>query len=257
MTSPATVGQSAVEPPQPSYDIQGREVRLPVDVRDATAAVAFYLVSARAAQKLIEASGLRIAQVFPGRTVCTIGTINYKDGDLGTYHEIALTFFVHEPGSRPLPVVGTMWAMLRGRLSAYVHLLPVDGDFSREAGQAIWGLPKILSEIEITQDGERETAVLTVDGQHVLTQSMRTAGNRSFGERRQVSYGVREGARWRSESTMRGERVRARLGGATLELGPHPVADEIRSLGLPKRALFTTYMGKMSARFHGAEKTRL
>lgn len=257
MTSPATASEPAVEPPQPSYDIQGREVRLPVDVRDATAAVAFYLISARAAQKLIDASGLRIAQLIPGRTVCTIGTINYKDGDLGAYHEIALTFFVHEPGSRPLPVIGTVWAMLRGRLSAYVHQLPVDVDFSREAGQTIWGLPKILAEIDIADDGERETAVLTVDGEHVLTQSMRTSGNRSLKERRQVSYGLRDGARWRSESTMRGERVRARLGGATLELGPHPLANEFRSLGLPKRALFTTYMGKMSARFQGAEQTRL
>ena len=47
--------------------IQGREVRLPVEVRDATAAVAYYLVPASAAQRLIEHSGLRVVQVLPGR----------------------------------------------------------------------------------------------------------------------------------------------------------------------------------------------
>lgn len=249
--------EAPVEQPRASYDIQGREVRLPVDVRDSTAAVAYYFVSAAAAQKLIDGSGLRVAQIIPGRTICTLGTINYKEGDLGTYHEIALSFFVHEPDSRPLPLVGTLWAMLRGRLSVYIQALPVDGDFSRECGQKIWGLPKILATIDITDDGERETAVLTVDGEHVLTQTMRMAGSRSFPERNQVSYGMREGARWRSESTMTGERIGARIGGATLELGSHPLADDFRSLGLPKRALFTTYMGKMTGRFQGAVKTRL
>lgn len=80
ITSPTATRAATVEGPRPSYNIQGREVRLPADVRDATAAFAFYLVSARAAQTLIDASGLRIAQIVPGRTVCTIGTINYKDG---------------------------------------------------------------------------------------------------------------------------------------------------------------------------------
>ncbi len=257
MTSPTATREAAVEAPQPSYNIQGREVRLPVDVRDATAAVAFYLVSARAAQTLIDASGLRIAQIVPGRTICTIGTMNYKDGDLGRYHEIALTFFVHEKNARPLPLVGTLWSMLRGQLSAYVHQLPVDGEFTCEAGQTIWGLPKRMSQIDISDDGERETAVLTIDGEHVLTQSMRMGGSRQFGERTQISYALRGGALYRAASEMRGEGVGARMGGATLKLGTHLLAEEFRSLGLPKRALFTTYMTKMTLRFHGAEKTRL
>ena len=257
MTSPTTTREATAEAPQPSYNIQGQEVRLPVDVRDSTAAVAYYFVSASAAQRLIDASGLRVAQIVPGRTVCMIGAMNYKDGDLGRYHEIALTFFVHEKNSRSLPLVGTLWSMLRGQLSAYVHQLPVDGEFTCEAGQTIWGLPKRMSQIDISDDGERETAVLSIDGEHVLTQSMRMGGSRQFGEREQISYALRGGVRYRTASEMRGEGVRAGLGGATLELGTHPLADEFRSLGLPKRALFTTYMSKMVLRFHGAEKTRL
>ena len=257
MTSPTTTREATAEAPQPSYNIQGREVRLPVNVRDSTAAVAYYFVSASAAQKLIDATGLRIAQIVPGRTICTIGTINYKDGDLGRYHEIALTFFVHEKNSRSLPLVGALWSMLRGKLSAYVHQLPVDDEFACEAGQTIWGLPKRMSQIDISDDGERETAVLSIDGEHVLTQSMRMGGGRQFGEREQISYGLRGGALYRAASEMRGEGVGARMGGATLELGTHPLAEEFRSLGLPKRALFTTYMSKMTLCFHGAEKTRL
>jgi hypothetical protein len=104
----------------------------------------------------------------------------------------------------------------------------------------------------VRQEGDIETSSLTVDGQHVLTQTMRMAGTRSFGPRRQISFACRDGVTYRTPSVMSGERIGARLGGATLQLGPHPLADELRSLGLPKRALFTTYIGRMRATFDAA-----
>jgi hypothetical protein len=44
------------------------------------------------------------------------------------------------------------------------------------------------------------------------------------------------------------------MGGAELELGAHPIADELRSLGLPKPALMSMWMGKMKGRFEAAER---
>jgi hypothetical protein len=238
---------------QTSYSIQGREVRLPVEVRDATAAVAYYLVPAAKAQRLIAQSGLRVAHVLPGRTLCTIGTMNYKDGDLGTYLEIAVTFFVQGPGQRTLPYAGTVLGFLRGNIAAYIHRLPVDGEFTCEAGQTIWGFPKFVTDISLSTDNGVETAVLRAGGEHVLTQSMRSGGSRSFPERTQISYSCRDGVLYRTPSTMSGEGIGARLGGATLELGTHALADELRSLGLPKRALFSTYISKMRGLFYAAE----
>ena len=49
---------------------------------------------------------------------------------------------------------------------------------------------------------------------------------------------------WKQEAAMR-----ARLGGAELTLGPHAIADELRSLGLPKRAFMTSTMRGMKATF--------
>lgn len=257
MNSPTTPQDIATASPQPVYTIQGRDVHLPFAVRDATAAIAFYLVSASAAQALIVASGLRAARVAPGRTVCTIGALDYKDGEIGAYREIAITFFVHEKGSRSLPYLGSAIGLLRSKLSAYVHRLPVDNGLSCEVGQTIWGLPKIVADIEITSEGDLQTSVLKVDGQHVLTQAMRIGGNRATGDRNQISYATRDGMLHKSPSVMNGAQVGFRLGGATLELGTHPIADELRSLGLPKRPLFTTYIGKLTGLFYPAEKTKI
>jgi hypothetical protein len=240
-------------PAPTTYRVLDRDVTLPLEVRDATAAVAYYLVSASAVQRLIDSSGLRIASVLPGKTLCTIGTMDYRDGDLGPYHEIAVSFFVRERDQWSLPLIGTAVDFARNRLGAYIHRLPVDGEFTREAGVSIWGFPKFMSEIDILSDGEQETASLRVDGQHVLTQRMRHAGIRSFPERRQISYALRDGVTYRTPSVMRGERIGARFRGASIELGEHPLADELRSIGLPQRALFSTYIGKMSATFDAAE----
>jgi hypothetical protein len=48
---------------------------------------------------------------------------------------------------------------------------------------------------------------------------------------------------------MSGERVGFRRGGARIELGDHPIAHELRSLGLPKKPLFSTAIGRMRGRF--------
>jgi hypothetical protein len=236
------------------YTIQGREVRLPVEVRRATAAVAYYLVPSAAAQRLIDHTGLRIVSMLPGRTICTIGAIDYSDGDLGPYHEVALTFFVRQRGQRSLPL-GGMLGMIRGGLDAYIHQLPVDSEFSRDAGCGIWGFPKYMSTIDITNDAESQTAVLTVDSQHVLTQTIRAGeASRSFADRPQTSYAYRDGVLYRTPSTMTAEGIVAARGSDELQLGSHAMAGELRSLGLPKRALFTTYIANMSGRFFAAER---
>lgn len=239
--------------PPDTYVVMGRDVRMPVEVRDATASVAYYLVSAKAAQALIEPSGLRVARTLPGRTLCTIGTMDYRDNDLGQYHEVAITFFVYESGTRALPLVGGPLAMMRGKLLAYIHQLPVDAEFSMEAGRSIWGFPKFMSTIEITRDLGVETAVLIVDGRHVLTQKMRVGGTRGFAEREQISYALRDGVLYRTPSTMSGEALGFGFGGAKIELGEHPIADELRSLGLPKKPLFTTAIGRMRGIFGAPE----
>ncbi len=257
MSSSTITQQPSGDAPQAVYAIQGRDVRVPFLVRDATAAVAFYLVSASAAQALIGGSGLRVARVGPGRTICTIGAMDYKDGEIGAYHEMAITFFVEEEGTRTIPFASTVIGLLRGTLSAYVHRLPVDGTLACETGQTIWGLPKFVADIEISNEGDTQTATLSADGQHILTQAVRMGGGRSFSNRGQISYAARDGSLFRSPSVMSGEDVGARLRGAKLELGTHPYADELRTLGLPKRPLFTTFIGKMTGIFYGAEKTTI
>ena len=246
--------------PQPdtapnTYMIMGREVRLPVEVRDADATMAYYLVSASEAQRLIAPSGLEVAAVAPGRALCTIGTVNYRDNDLGQYYEIAITFYVRERGRRALPLIGTILDFRAGRIGSYIWQLPVDGEFTCVAGNAIWGFPKFVCDIQISVADAMHTTVWNADGQHVLTQALVMPRSNAVRDVQAASYAYRDGVLYKTPTEMRVEGVGAKFfGGANLALGSHPIAAELRRLGLPKRALLCTHVPRWSGKFYAAQR---
>ena len=73
-------------------------------------------------------------------------------------------------------------------------------------------------------------------------------------ERELISYTYLHGVPQRTRARMGGEGFAMRLGGADLVLGSHALANELRLLGLPRRALFTTYTEHMHAVFESPEK---
>ena len=65
------------------------------------------------------------------------------------------------PGPRALQSAG-----------AFIHHLPVDQEFTLEAGTKIWGYPKVMADFTI-RDGHQFGFDLTIDRQHVLGMEFR------------------------------------------------------------------------------------
>jgi hypothetical protein len=234
-----------------SYTIQGREVRLPVEVRDAASGVATYLVDIAAARRLVP-DAFEVPEVWPGRTLFSLAVIDYRDNDLGAYHEVSLAFFVRRRGERPLFPVNIA-DFFRGRLPTYIRHLPVDGAFTREAGEVIWGFPKTVQQIDWERRPERCTCTLTMDGQHALTLSLPAGGARTLPEQHMTTYSLIDGVPHATAFTSAVEGAGFHFGGVELTLGTHPIADELRSLGLPRRPLMAIWMERMRGRFEKAE----
>jgi len=237
----------------PTHMVQGRTVHLPVVVRDAEALSVMYPVRTAAVRRLLPTATLHPAEWWPGWAICVLAAIEYKDNDLGTYNEVGVNFLVTYGPRRALPLLGLVTASRQGTLGAYVHRLPVTTSFSRDAGRDIWGFPKTVADITFTDTGDRRTCRLESDGAHVLTLGARRGGGRSFADLPQDAYAWRDGMLFKTPSTMSADGVGFRLGGATLELGAHPMADELRGLGLPRRALSTTSFQHWRATFQDAQ----
>ena len=69
-----------------------------------------------------------------------------------------------------------------------------------------------------------------------------------------VTFTMIEGVLHRTRFVTGASGMGFRLGGAELSLGDHPIAEELRGLGLPKRALMSVWMEKMHGRFEAPEK---
>jgi hypothetical protein len=238
----------------PTYSIQDRTVGFPVEVRDASSAAATFLVPAAAASRLVP-DAFEVAELLPGRAICTIALVDYRDNDLGDYDEVAIGFMAYPRGEGPrIPWAGTLADLLGGRLASHIVHMPVDQSFTRDAGEMIWGYPKTVQSIEIEYLGDQVRGRLVYDGQHAFTLTVPRGGTRTVEGGHLQTLSLIHGVPHRTvaEQTLRGMGVR--LGGARLELGEGRIADELRSLGLPRRALMSTWVEHMSARFGPPEK---
>lgn len=249
----ATAGASVTNPPPAAHVVQGRTVGIPVVVRDAVGMSAMFPVRSAAVRALLPTPRLHPAEWFPGWAICVLAAIEYKDNDLGSYNEVGVNFLVTYGPQAPTPLVGLVTASRQGTLGAYVHRLPVTTSFSRDAGRDIWGFPKTVDTIQFTDLGDRRVCRLDADGAHVLTLGMRRGGTRTLADMPQDAYAWRDGTLFKTPSRMRADGVGFHLGGATVELGAHPIADELRGLGFPRRALSTTWFGHWQATFDEAQ----
>jgi hypothetical protein len=78
---------------------------------------------------------------------------------------------------------------------------------------------------------------------------MARGGRTRIPDAEMITYSRIDGVTHHTRFVSGAEGVGIHLGGADLELGTHPIADELRSLGLPKRPLLGVWMEHMHGRF--------
>jgi hypothetical protein len=217
------------------HTIAGTVVTTPVLIRKANQHMAMFSVNAEAAQRMIDYSGLQVCQYRPGRAVVVLMLMHYLDGDLGQYHEYGTNVMVNSVGSNASGLRALQSAV------AFVHHLPVDQAFTLEAGRTIWGYPKVMAEFDV-REGRQVSFDVTIDGRHAVGMDFSPGLRIPFGGRTQVhnTYSYGDGILRETPGEISPSGVRYRLAGARLRLGDHPYAQELASLGLPKRALFSS-----------------
>lgn len=227
--------------------IAGQVVTMPVEIRRAEQHMAMFSVDADAAQHLIDYSGLKVCRYRPGRAIAVLMLMHYVDGDLGRYYEFGTNIMVNPPGSDASGLRALQSA------GAFIHHLPVDQEFTLEAGTTIWGYPKVMADFTI-RDGRQFGFDLTIDGQFVLSMDFRRGLPIRLmpTTQQQLSYSHRDGVTRETAFEMTGAGVRNRPGGVSMRLGDHHYAKELASLGLPKSAMLSSSIDNVAMSFGDA-----
>ena len=219
-----------------SHEILGQTVTMPVEVRDASAGTVIFDVDLAAAQALAP-DAFEVIESAPGRAQLALVLVDYRVNDLGAYHEIGTLLFVRPAGG--------------GEDGSFITHLPVDQPFTCEAGNAIWGFPKTVEQIEVTQTADNSRWVLTMDGELVLDITVPRGGTDEMPPMVMTSYTLLGGRPHATAFTQGGTGSSLVLGGegVSLVLGSHPIAKELESLGLPSEPVLSTWIEKMQATF--------
>jgi len=231
---------------QTSYEIAGRTVTMPCVVRDASAGTAIFDVDIAAARAQVP-DPFEPVETAPGRCQVAVAVIDYRDNDLGDYHEVGVTFFVTPagaPGGAADAEAGT-----------FITRLPVDQAFTCEAGRTIWGFPKTVDDIGLDYADDSVTCTLRMGGQLVLRLTLPRGGTDEMPPLPLVTYSLVGGVPHRTAFTQggAGSQVLAGGDGVVLELGDHPVGRELAALGLPAPAQMSTWTERMQGRFEAPE----
>ena len=216
-----------------THDVLGQTVTMPVLVRDASAATVVFDADLEAVRALTP-QGFVPVESAPGTAQVAIALVDYRDNDLGAYREVGTILFVTpEAGGEP----GT-----------FITHLPVDAEFTCAAGNQIWGFPKSVESIEVTQDETSSRWVLTMDGELVLDLTVPRGGTDDMPVLEMTAYTLLDGRPHATAFTQGGTGSSLGFGeGVTLVLGSHPVAKELEGLGL--RVAVTTWLEDMQASF--------
>lgn len=242
-----------------NYHIDDKPISFPVRVADASMLMNAFLVDATAAQEMIKDSGFRVIELFPGKAILQLLFVDYRQNELGDYNEGAIIFPVLEPGeSKPLPFFGALKRMATGNVSNFVYRMPVDQEFTTHAGRFIWGFPKWVARIDIEFGEKRASGSFYDEGELVYGFSAKTDGKAKAKEQRAASLAIRDGRAWKTYGTNTGSGVTFALGGDMPAIGDsHPLALELRALGLPKKPLFSVSIKNTAMSFAGPESTEI
>jgi hypothetical protein len=228
-----------------TYEFQGQTVTLPCIVRDAGSGNVIFPVPSAGAQALIPGDAFEVVEMAPGLTQAILAIIDYRDNDLGDYNEVGIIFSVRPRGASD-DVQGT-----------FIYKLPVDQSFTCEAGCGIWGFPKSVESIDYEYAEDSVRSRLEMDGQHVFTLTIPRGEVADADEMATQTYTYIDGIAHETRFTTGGRGMSINPGGqgVVLELGDHPIAGELRALGLADASpILSTFTEHMSGSFGTPQK---
>lgn len=222
--------------PQVDVPWDDRTFRVPVFYYDATAIGAAFLTPLDRIRKLLPSPRMHPLRVTPWLGITTITAYEYRDCGIGPYNEVSIGFPVTL--DRPSPLFSGLFRKLPGVTKGYIHRLPVTTEIARDTGVEFANYPKFLADIAFEKkDGSLRCRA--AEGQeHILSLSVSKLALQPGGRSYFHSLTFREGRILRLEFILgEGDQGKSRNpADAVLELGDHPIAQELRDLQLGRMA---------------------
>ena len=222
-------------------EIDGQTITFPMEVAAMDAATMVFSVPADAAQRLLPGDDFDVIDVGGGVAQFVLALVDYVDNPWGDYLEINLGFLARPRGSGD-EVAGS-----------FVYRMPVDQAFTCKAGNQVMGFPKTVEDLARDDADGRVTFSLRQAGELVLAVTFPAAAPAGDATRVEtVSYSYLDGEALETPLALDMGTGMIDPADVVIDLGVGPIAEELRSLGLPKAPDFATWGTGLSGTFQPA-----
>ncbi len=232
----------------------------PTFYSDVTCAMAIFLCEYGRAEAMMPHSSMKPVKMPGGRSVVIFSCYEYKKVlGLAPYNEIAMTIPIMVGGGWAPPLLPLV--MDFRRKGYYVFSMPVTSLENQIRGTSIWGLPKIVEEIEIATEGASCTTVARdVDGEVYFELKVPKQGSRKHFDETGHLYSMLDGRLVKSQTNFTGDFAVTTNAGLlwkkgrpaaapALKLGSSPRADALKVLHLEEAAFQFRYSATMNSCF--------
>ena len=183
--------------------------------------------------------------ILPGnKAVVAICAFNYIDTSIGSYGEVAVALpAVYD---RQMTAFSGLLAAIRESnypgFGVVVMHLPVTRVEARDAGRGEWGYTKFLADMHFSISPEYMQCRMLEGEAPILDLRLKRKGFYLRDKKPLTTFSVRNGDLIKTVIPQTAtKRISLMPGGSGLELGDHPVAESIRSLGISARPFMSAY----------------
>lgn len=218
-------------------DIDGVSIDFPMVVDEMHQLTLTYTVSLDAARSLLPGDAFEVLEVAPDAAMLIIALVDYVKNPWGDYNEINLGLLAHPTGEPE-------------RSGAFVWRMPVNQEFTKQAGNEVLGLPKTVEDLTYEYSDDTVAVRLAEGGVEVMTVRFpRQLSSDPATATEAVTWSYLDGKPTELPLVIEVGSAMIDPSAVELTLGTGPIADELRSLGLPRPADLAMYGEGLSGTF--------
>lgn len=242
-------------------DAIAKDYRFPTFYGNVTCAIGVFMCNYDKAQAMLPHPQMKPVRMPRNRALVTFSCYEYKDVmNVAPYNEIAMTIPVMVDPLVNVPVLPMIVEGFR-KFGYYVFHMPVTSLENRIRGNKIWGLPKVLDDIDIQVENHVSTTTATdSEGNRYFTLEIPTEGTRTHFNVRSNLYSRLGDQLLQSQTCFEADfnvtKFMNRLwktGGECsrpyLTIGQGPYGDRLRALEIDPQPFQLRYAHQMNACF--------
>jgi len=208
------------------------QLHVPLFYQDIRLMTMTILASTERIKAILPSKRMKPYRITPWQSTISITTYQYRACDLGPYNEVGIGVPITIDEETPL-FTGILRKTPQSPMT-YTYHLPVTTEIARVVGAEFAGYPKFIADIEFVEENNWIECHLKAEGQHILTLRGRKLDLQRYPRFRLNPITYRRGYILRSEFVIDEREMgnSKRSADVKLDLGTHPIADELREMNL-------------------------